>query len=149
MMTETAELDGTNVFISIPKDPGQAGKAQADDIMSELAGYPVVKEPQSGSKELRAEPFASQVEAGNVDILVGPWNEEFVNEMRFFPRGTFKDQIDAASSAFNLLMKKVKFHSDGDLAVGGETQQSWTSALGEVGNTIGFSNGTFPDFQTL
>lgn len=149
MMTETAELDGLDVFISIPKDPGQAGKAQADDIMSELAGYSVTKEPQSGSKELRAEPFASQVEAGNVDILEGPWNQAFVDEMRFFPRGTFKDQIDAASSAFNLLMKKVKYHSDVDLTVGGETQQSWTSEMSGVGNMIGFENGTFPNFSSF
>lgn len=147
MLDSTAELDGVETFISIPKDPGQAGKDQAQDIVTELAGYSVVKEPQSGSKELRAEPLSSQVEAGNVDLVIAPWNEDFVNEMRFFPRGTYKDQIDAASSAFNLLMKKVKYHYGGDLAIGGETQTSWTSELSMPGNSMGMMDGTFYQAQ--
>jgi predicted phage terminase large subunit-like protein len=146
LLQETASLDGVQTFISIPKDPGQAGKAQAEDLITELAGYSVVKEPQSGSKELRAEPLASQVEAGNVDLIEAPWNEAFVNEMRFFPRGTFKDQIDAASSAFNLLMAKVKYHSTGELNISGETTVSWTSQLGHPENTLGMNHGSIQNF---
>lgn len=127
LIRSTAMADGDEVYITVPQDPGQAGKTQADDIVSELAGYRVKKEPQSGSKELRAEPFSAQVEAGNIDIIEGPWNQAFLNELRFFPRGTYKDQVDAASSAFNFLSKKVRTTSGGALSISGEKQENWAN----------------------
>ena len=106
LIEDTAEIDGDDVPISIPQDPGQAGKAQARDFVVRLAGYRVRIEPQTGSKETRAEPFAAQVEAGNVDLVTGPWNKDFIEELRHFPRGVYKDQVDAASSAFNAVAPK-------------------------------------------
>jgi predicted phage terminase large subunit-like protein len=106
LIEDTAGIDGDDVPISIPQDPGQAGKAQARDFVVRLAGYRVRIEPQTGSKETRAEPFAAQVEAGNVDIVTGPWNRDFIEELRHFPRGVYKDQVDAASSAFNAVAPK-------------------------------------------
>ena len=106
LIEDTAESDGDDVPISIPQDPGQAGKAQARDFVVRLAGYRVRIEPQTGSKETRAEPFAAQVEAGNVDLVTGPWNRDFIEELRHFPRGVYKDQVDAASSAFNAVAPK-------------------------------------------
>ena len=44
------------------------------------------------------------MEAGNVDLLVGSWNEEYIAEMEDWPMGSFKDQIDASSGAFNKLV---------------------------------------------
>jgi len=106
LIEDTAGIDGDDVPISIPQDPGQAGKAQARDFIVRLAGYRVRIEPQTGSKETRAEPFAAQVEAGNVDIVTGLWNRDFIEELRHFPRGVYKDQVDAASSAFNAVAPK-------------------------------------------
>ena len=106
LIEDTAEIDGGDVPISIPQDPGQAGKAQARDFTVRLAGYRVRIEPQTGSKETRAEPLAAQVEAGNVDIVTGLWNRDFIEELRHFPRGVYKDQVDAASSAFNAVAPK-------------------------------------------
>lgn len=106
LITETAEIDGDDIPISLPQDPGQAGKAQARDFVVRLAGYRVRIEPQSGSKETRAEPLAAQVEAGNVDIVTGLWNRDFIEELRHFPRGVYKDQVDAASSGFNAVAPK-------------------------------------------
>jgi predicted phage terminase large subunit-like protein len=101
MIEATADFDDTDTPILLPQDPGQAGKAQARDLTARLAGYRVRIEPQSGSKKTRAEPFAAQIEAGNVDIVIGPWNRDFIEELRHFPLGVYKDQADAASSGFN------------------------------------------------
>jgi hypothetical protein len=68
-----------------------------------LAGYPVKCEPATGSKEVRAEPFASQCEAGNVRLVRGPWNAAYIDELTTFPNGSHDDQVDASSSAFNRL----------------------------------------------
>ena len=106
MVERAAEFDGDNVPISLPQDPGQAGKAQARDFVVRLAGYRVRIEPQSGSKETRAEPLAAQMEAGNVDIVTGDWNRDFIEELRHFPRSVYKDQADAASSGFNAVAPK-------------------------------------------
>lgn len=104
----TAKQDGTKVYGSIPQDPGQAGKAQAKDLVVMLAGYPYETSPESGDKITRAEPFAAQVEAGNVDLVDGDWNESYLSEMEGFPAGKFADQVDATSRAFNeLLLKPV------------------------------------------
>lgn len=95
-----AQLDGKEVEISIPQDPGQAGKIQAEDLVRLLAGYNVTANPETGSKATRAQPFASQCEGGNVYICEGPWNEAYLDELCNFPGGALKDMVDATSGAF-------------------------------------------------
>lgn len=89
------------VIERLPQDPGQAGKEQAQSYIKMLAGYLVKTIPESGSKESRAEPFAAQWQAGNVDILEADWNEMYFNELESFPESKFKDMVDGSSSAFN------------------------------------------------
>lgn len=103
LIQRMAEEDGITTKIVIPRDPGQAGKAQSEDIAAQLRGYSVKIEAQSGSKELRAEPFASQVEIGKVNVLNRTWTKAWLDELRFFPKGKFKDQVDSTASAFNEL----------------------------------------------
>jgi predicted phage terminase large subunit-like protein len=98
-----AELDGKAVYISLPQDPGQAGKVQAGDYVSMLAGYKVHAEPETGDKVTRAEPFAAQCEAQNVWIVIGDWNELYLDELCTFPTGKYADQVDASSGAFTRL----------------------------------------------
>lgn len=98
-----AKLDGPYVKVRMPKDPGQAGKAQANAFAKVLAGYVCRFVPPSGSKVMRAEPLASQGGAGNLFIVDGPWNEEFIEELCLFPNGAHDDWVDAASDAFDEL----------------------------------------------
>lgn len=98
-MLATAQRDGPSTLHSIPQDPGQAGKVQVADFAVLLNGFRVKFSPESGDKIMRADPFASQVNVGNVDMLRGAWNNALIEEMRLFPNST-KDQIDAASRAF-------------------------------------------------
>lgn len=101
----TASLDGKDVQISLPQDPGQAGKAQATNFVAMLSGYNVHTSPESGSKMTRAEPLSAQVQAGNVSMIRGSWNKATLDEMKTFPAGKFKDRVDALSRAFALLVE--------------------------------------------
>lgn len=100
LIRNTASLDGRHVRISIPQDPGQAGKTQALYLTRMLSGYRIKTSPESGDKVTRAEPFASQVNVGNVVMVRGSWNIPLIEEMRMFPNGRHDDQIDALSRAF-------------------------------------------------
>ena len=88
------------VRIRLPQDPGQAGKEQAQSYISFMAGFDVCAKPESGSKEARAEPVAAQWQAGNFDVVIGDWNEEYFSQLESFPSSKFKDMVDATSSAF-------------------------------------------------
>jgi predicted phage terminase large subunit-like protein len=103
LITQTAEQDGRDVVQDIPQDPGQAGKSQRAYLANKLAGYVVHFSPETGSKELRAEPFASQAQAGNVALVRGGWNDALLDELESFPVGRLKDRVDACSRAFAAL----------------------------------------------
>lgn len=104
MVKDTALTDGKKVRIRIPQDPGQSGKGQVLDYAALLNGYPLKWAPVTGDKEMRALPFATQVEAGRVSMLKGEWNDAFIAELRMFPSGKYKDQVDAASDAYAELL---------------------------------------------
>ena len=108
LIVNTASQDGLECRISLPQDPGQAGKAQASYLVQKLAGYNVTTSTESGDKVTRASPMAAQAEAGNIDILEGDWNDAFLNELSIFPAGA-KDQVDGASRAFNTLALGSQF----------------------------------------
>ncbi len=84
----------------LPKDPGQAGKAQAESFIKYLSGFVVKTIAESGSKETRAEPFAVQWQHGNVDMMLADWNEMYLTQLESFPESKFKDMVDASSAAF-------------------------------------------------
>lgn len=99
----TAETDRVrfgNVSIRLPQDPGQAGKDQAQAYIKYLAGFIIKAVKETGSKEARAVPVASQWQAGNFDVVVGDWNEMYFDQLESFPQGKYKDMVDATSAAF-------------------------------------------------
>lgn len=108
----TAQADRAaykRVRIRLPKDPGQAGKEQAESYIKFLSGFDVTTEAESGSKEARAEPMAAQWQAGNFDIVYGDWNEEFLLQLENFPNGKFKDMVDASANGFAEIETKNVF----------------------------------------
>ena len=107
-MMRLAEADGRDVSIDIPQDPGQAGKSQKAYLGGKFPGFNVRFSPESGEKETRALGLSAQAEAGNVFLVRGPWNKPFIDEAAMFPNSTFKDQIDAASRAFNRLIVRQR-----------------------------------------
>jgi predicted phage terminase large subunit-like protein len=103
-LVNTAFLDTVETEVDFPQDPGQAGKSQVSYLVGKLKGYRVKTSPETGSKTTRAEAFSAQAEAGNVYLIEGDWNEEFINELTVFPGGKHDDQVDAASRAFHRLV---------------------------------------------
>lgn len=99
----TAVADGRNCHLIIPQDPGQAGKAQADYYIKQLAGYKIKAIRETGSKIARFMPFVSQLEAGNIELLKGEWNSTLIDELCFFPNGKNDDIVDACAGAFQEL----------------------------------------------
>lgn len=102
-IVNTASQDGPSVQIVLEQEPGASGKSEAQYLTRALAGYSVKSIPSQKNKLTRAGPVSSQVQAGNVDILAGPWNKAFLNELENFPDADKDDQVDAFSGAFNAL----------------------------------------------
>lgn len=101
IIKRTAAMDGTGVKIIVPKNPGDAGVDQANMLVQMLAGYAVEAQRETGSKEFRAEPYAAQVNAGNIVIVQSEWTPPYVEELRTFPGGKNDDQVDASANGFN------------------------------------------------
>jgi predicted phage terminase large subunit-like protein len=98
---QTAELDGQLVKQIGEQEPGSGGKESAENFIKLLAGFTVANVIATNAKEIRADPFSSQLNAGNVKLVRGAWNKTFIEELRAFPNGRHDDQVDAASMAFN------------------------------------------------
>jgi predicted phage terminase large subunit-like protein len=70
----TAQTDGRGCEISLPQDPGQAGKVQKADLIAMLAGYVARAEPETGDKVDASRTVRAQCEAGNVYLVKDDWN---------------------------------------------------------------------------
>jgi predicted phage terminase large subunit-like protein len=99
---------GVSFKVVIEQEPGSGGKESAEATIRNLAGFLCIADKPGAerSKEVRAEPLACQVQAGNVYLHAGLWVDGFIEEAGFFPQG-HKDQVDAASQAFHHLTVPV------------------------------------------
>lgn len=91
----------------IEQEPGSGGKESAQRTISNLAGLTCRPDRPKGDKYLRAEPYAAQVQGGNIVLLDRPWTKAFINEHETFPNGKYKDQVDAAGAAFSKLAPNI------------------------------------------
>lgn len=104
LMRTTAERDGKHVAIRLQQDPGQAGKDQAQRLVAEtLHGFSAFYRLVTGDKLTRALPLASQWQAGNVEIVRGPWNDVLFSELEGFPEAKHDDIVDALAEGFEAL----------------------------------------------
>lgn len=104
-----AQIDGLQTVVHLSQDPGAAGVDQVEADRRYLAGFGVVDKRPTGSKEVRAMPFAAACEAGLVELERGDWNRAFIDELCSFPTGAHDDQVDAAADAFNWLAGQQEF----------------------------------------
>jgi predicted phage terminase large subunit-like protein len=105
LIKQTAMMDGKSVKIRMEQEPGSSGVRAIDDYKRRvLMGFDFKGVPSTGSKEIRANPLASQAEAGNVNIVAGPWIPPLLDELEIFPGGSHDDQVDALSGALNSLV---------------------------------------------
>jgi predicted phage terminase large subunit-like protein len=107
LIKNTASQDGPSVEISLPQDPGQAGKAQIAALTLALEGFVARGTPETGDKLTRFGPFSAQAQAGNVDVLRGLWNEDWFSALEGFPQAAHDDDADATSRAFNAFLHRL------------------------------------------
>jgi predicted phage terminase large subunit-like protein len=96
VIRSTAEMDKRafpKYYIWVEQEPGSSGKEAAEATIRMLVGFNVRTD--------RAQPYAAQVQAGNVLLLARGWNRAFLDEHETFPAGKYKGQVDAAAGAFN------------------------------------------------
>jgi predicted phage terminase large subunit-like protein len=103
LVRQTAEADGKGVTVGMEQEPGSSGVALVQRYARMLAGWNFRPERATGDKVTRASPLSSQVEAGNVCLVRGPWNGAYLDELEGFPEAPHDDQVDASSGAFSKL----------------------------------------------
>lgn len=102
------------VKIRIPQDPGQAGveqKVNYEKLLADFRSWLRIK-TVIRAKAKRAENAAEQVNLGNVSMVRGEWNTEFIDELGDFREDeshNFDDQVDAFADAYNELTKRSKW----------------------------------------
>jgi predicted phage terminase large subunit-like protein len=114
VIKQTAEVDRglyPTTKIYLEQEPGSGGKESAEASVRMLAGYSATADRVTGAKEIRADPFAAQWQAGNVKLVRGDWNRNYLDEHEHFPAGKYKDQVDASSGAFNKIASKYRYDS--------------------------------------
>jgi predicted phage terminase large subunit-like protein len=110
---ETAWNDGLNVTQIIPCDPGQAGKVANKFYVNFLAENGISTRTEGvnphSNKMTRFNPFASVAHNKSVKLVKGEWVRAWLDEVCFFTgeRKNVDDQVDATSSAFNMLAKQT------------------------------------------
>lgn len=104
LIKSTAEADGKTVPVREEREGGASGKAQIVSRTRLLAGFDYAEVSLGTNKQVRAKPFRAQVEAGNVFLVRGEWNEEYITELCNFPTGKHDDQVDASSCCYNSIL---------------------------------------------
>lgn len=106
----TAALDNYETLIAVEQEPGSGGKESAESTVKELAGYDVMAIRSTTNLVARANPFARQWQAGNVDVLEAEWTEMFLRRMHAFPTtGVPDDEVSAIALAFLRLTMPAGF----------------------------------------
>lgn len=108
LIKNTAAMDGKRVVVGQEQEPGSGGKESAQATVKRLAGFRVRTVPAVGSKEERADEWSTMVNSGAFKMKAAPWNAAFLDEASNFPRGTYKDQIDAGAGAYTILAAPVR-----------------------------------------
>lgn len=113
MMVRIGKEDYSNdgpFLIWHPQDPGSAGLDSAQAFNNLLAdnGLFGIFDLVTGGKEFYADMLATKAQAGRVRIVEGAWNDEWLDEAVSFPKGRYKDRVDAAASAYNKLRQIVE-----------------------------------------
>ena len=97
---QTAIMDGKSVKVVEEQEPGASGKSVIANHTQMMAGFDYTGKSPSGAKTTRWRPFAVQVEAGNVRVTRGEWNQDWLQEMSTVPESKHDDQADSVAGAF-------------------------------------------------
>jgi predicted phage terminase large subunit-like protein len=104
LLLATATEDGRDVPVWMEQEPGSSGVHVVDHIRRNvLDGFELRAKRPDANKVARAKPFSAAAEAGNVFVLRGPWNLEWLREVESFPLGDHDDSVDSTTGAHQAL----------------------------------------------
>jgi len=83
-------------------EPASASRREAYRLLVKLqaTGQDASPVPPEGDKLMRARPFAIAAQAGLVDVVQGPWNNEYLSSLHQIQDSTHWDLMDASSGAY-------------------------------------------------
>jgi predicted phage terminase large subunit-like protein len=103
-IVSTADTDNMirTVRTVLEKDPGQAGKSDAETLAKALGHHDVRIRPATKAKLVRFQPFSAAAENGLIRVVRAPWNDDYFNELEAFDgSGKGKDDIvDSCSGGY-------------------------------------------------
>ncbi len=105
-----------NYTCVLEQEPGSAGKDMFAITARMLAGYRVESDRPTGKKHIRADPWASQLAAGNVSFVQDESSDRWVDDLidehcAFRPdlAHAHDDIVDSCSGGFNYLAKHSQY----------------------------------------
>jgi predicted phage terminase large subunit-like protein len=117
-----SRAQGARYRLRWEQEPGSAAVREAARLVQLFAGLDAQTIRPEGDKVVRSRALAAQARAGNVYVVEGDWNEQFLREMHGFPDRPHDDIPDAASGAMNELAGVVSYApGDGLPAAGART----------------------------
>lgn len=105
-----ASQDGRSVMVAMEQEPGATGKRDLSHFRRNvLPEYEFKAFAKLGNKVERSRIPSTHVEARNVYLLRGEWNEGFLNFLEAFPNPKVHDDIvDAFNGAILALLEKAE-----------------------------------------
>lgn len=132
---QTAVVDGPYVEIRMEQEPGASGKSLVDHFRRNvLTGYSFDAVSPQGDKHTRAMPWAAAAEAGNVKLLKGNWNKDFLDECEAFSsvKDAHDDSVDACSLAISHLRDRIGYMPVGNYNLTNPQIREYDTALKEL-----------------
>lgn len=102
-----AARTGARFLLRWEQEPASAGKRESARLMKELStrlrAVDCMGVVSVGDKILRGKSFGAQAKGGNIKVVAGSWNDEWLNHMHNMPDLPHDDIHDATTGAFNQL----------------------------------------------
>lgn len=106
LFINTVRADGREVWQRIPQDPGQAGKSQAQHLVThpKLSAHTVIAKRVTGDKTTRFGPASARAYQRKIAFVRAPWNDWLFAGLEAFPSPTaHDDEADALSDLVDML----------------------------------------------
>lgn len=110
LVKQTAMLDGREVMVRMEQEGGSSGPTVIDHYARNvLRGFDFLGKHPDTNKIARARIVSAAAEHGNVKLVAGPWNVEWLDELELFPtKDVHDDQVDGTSGAVDALANRGK-----------------------------------------
>jgi predicted phage terminase large subunit-like protein len=113
LVMQTAMMDGRRVRLRWEVEPGATSRYFTADLMKRLGGFDCGGVPAVHKKIFNWRPLAAQAGAGNIKLVQGRWNGEFLDEMESVPNTDGHDDVaDGSAGAFNELAVNMRAYGD-------------------------------------